>query len=292
MSRALAAALISCATASVAQASFLDVSFDSMPTIEPGVTDMVSLPNGVALGRAIDNNDRVRYSNVATNNGVMIDAIFTVIDAESRTGIGFSGGGTTVDSVFNTVDDAVINLSNAPLGQFGDTGAFDSETGTELIAGPSSQFQTTSARIRIDFVVTGTTTPIAPDVDIALTFFDIDGASSGPNRGRIDGLTLMDADSVFLTADTVLTSETNMDGDVTLQSSLGRVQSPVGELDRFSATAVWTDVNAVEFTWFFDWSANGTRGVNLNGRVDSIVPAPGAAALLGLAGLAGIRRRR
>lgn len=283
MKAILSAAAVVALTGSV-NAAFVDLNFNSNPTIEGGAPGMSVQPNGSITGNAIDGSDRVRYSNVGMFNGMGIDAIMTVVDAQNRTRINFSGGGTTVDSIFNTVNDAVINLSNA--------GGNDTETGNSLIAGPSSQLQRTSSLIRIDLVHSGTTNLIDANLDIGLTFFDIDGASSGPHRGRVDGITLLGADQVFLAGNTVLELDNSVAGEVTATPTTGFSQSPQGEAERYAVTGLWSGVNSLAFEWFFDWSANGTRGVNFNGNSTAFVPAPGAAALVGVAGLAAVRRRR
>lgn len=279
MKAILSAAAVAALTGA-ANAAFVDLNFNSNPIIEGLAPGMTVQPNGSVTGQALDMSDRVRYTNVAAG----IDAIMTVVDAENRTRINFSGGGTTVDSIFNTVNDAVINLSNA--------GGSDTETGNSLVAGPSDQFQRTSSLIRIDLVHSGTTDLIDPNVDIGLTFFDIDGSTSGPHRGRIDGLTLFGTDNVFLADNTVLELDSSVDGAVTATPTTGMQQSPQGEAERYAVTGTWSDVNSVEFEWFFDWSKLGTRGVHFNGNIASAVPAPGAAALLGVAGFAAVRRRR
>ena len=279
------------ALAPVASAGITSLNFTSNPTIENSAPLMQVLGNGSVIGRGLDGSDQVRYQGVGFANGQFFDAVLTVVDAEKRTAIAFSGGGTTVNEVFNTTNDAVINLSNANnTGTFGPEGNTDPETMGPLIAGPSSETQRTSARIRMDFVITGTTTLIDPSIDVGLSFFDIAGASSGANRGRVDGLTLFGTDSVFTSPATVMDVDTSVPGATTLQSSLGRVQAPVADRQQFAASALWSDVNSIEFEWFFDWSANGTRGVNFSGNF--LIPSPGAAALMGFAGLAATRRRR
>lgn len=287
----LAAASVA-ALSPMVSADFLDIDFASNPTIESAAPEMLTLGNGLVLGRGLDGSDRVRFSGVASRDGNSIDAILTVLDAENRTGIAFGGGGVTIDSLFNTDNDAVVNLSNAPTSEFGAAGILDPETGEELIAGPADETTRTSARIRVDFVDAGTLDLIDPTADIGLTFFDIDGASSGPNRGRVDGLTLIDTDAFFVSDNTVLAVDESEADRVTLTPTTGRTQSPEGELERYSVTGIWTGVNSVEFEWFFDWSANGVRGVHFNGNSMNFLPTPGAAGLLALAGLAAGRRRR
>ena len=118
----------------------------------------------------------------------------------------------------------------------------------------------------------------------------IDGA--GSRRGRIDGLTVFGADSVFVDADTAIALDTSVAGEVTATPTTGMQQSPAGEAERYAVTALWSDVNSIEFEWFFDWTANGTRGVHFNGNAAAFVPTPGSVGLLAGAGLLAVRRRR
>ncbi len=291
MNRSLIVVAVAAAAGS-AHASTLPLNFTSAPTIEstPGSTLVPhgSNPNFV-IGSGIDGMDVVRYAGVAQDGlGNGIDALVTIVDAQNRNRVIFGSARNTWDGSQMVPNGLFFDLSNS-VGRGSSAGlAPDPETGLAPVQG------VTSARLRIEFVTSGTSDLIAP-TNIGLTVYDIDGVSEGrASRFRTDGVTLRDVDSWAVDVSNVL-DVTQSGGNVTARPVDGLRSVGDEGLITNSIQGSWNSVNTVELDWFFDWTRPGTRGLTLGGQVELFtdpVPAPGATALAA-AGLAiGARRRR